>query len=89
MRWKLPEKGHYMKEMVNRGLPSQRSTFWSTFPERDILRQSRDCHSAAEFEEAIKSMKVIYGSPQLFMAPGQLQEEPPSADGQREQRPCR
>ena len=67
---------------------------WSTgayliFPERDILRQSRDCHSAAEFEEAIKSMKVIYGSLQLFMAPGQLQEEPPSADGQREQRPCR
>ena len=40
-------------------------------------------------QSGIKSMKVIYGSLQLFMAPGQLQEEPPSADGQREQRPCR
>ena len=78
-----------MKKNGQQGPTFSRSTFWSIFPEHDILRQSRDCHSAAEFEEAIKSMRFIYGSPQLFMAPGQLQEEPPSADGQREQRPYR
>ena len=54
-----------------------------------ILCQSRDCHSTVEFEKAIKSMRSIYGSVQLFMAPGQLQEEPPSANGLWEPRPCR
>ena len=78
-----------MKENGQRGPTFSRSTFWSIFQERNILCQSRDCRSAAEFEEAIKSMSFIYGSLQLFMALGQLQEEPPSANGQREQRPCR
>ena len=57
-----------MKENGQRGPTLSRNIFWSRFPEKDNLCQSRDCHSTVEFEEAIKNMRPIYGSEQLLMA---------------------
>jgi len=58
-----------MNDNGQQGPTLSRSIFWSTFPELGILCQSRDCHSTVEFEKAIKSMRSIYGSVQLFMVP--------------------